>query len=191
MVEALIDDQVGRGKGAVDVAHAATDDDGGVVGPVLVDTIVAASGRPERHDGEERVVVDGDAVHRVRQPIRVVRDDDRYRLAHVPDHLRREDALHVGPGAGGAAEGRRDSRRDLREIGGGVDGDPGHRAGGIRGDPSNPRVRVKASHHAEVRRPGPPEIVQVAAAALEEGRVLLPAGGGADRAGAHAAGPGR
>ena len=187
----LDDDQVGGGKGALDVTRAAAHDHGGVVGPVLVNPLGAERGGLGRRHGRERLVVDHDPVHRVGQAIRVVRQDDGHRLADVPHHLRREHALHVGTGPGRVAERRGNPSGDLRQVGGGQDRDPRHSASLVRDDPAEPGVRVGASYHAEVNGPGASEVVQVPAAALQQGDVLLAARRRADRARGHAVGPGR
>jgi hypothetical protein len=191
MAEHFLDDQIGGREGALDVAHAAARDDGGVVWPVRVNPVGAARRRLGRRHGRKRLVVHRDPVERVAQTIGVVRDDDDHRLADVPHDLRREDALDVGTGVGRPAERRGDASCDLREVGGGEDRDSGQRACLVRRNPADAGVRVGASHHAEVGRPGTPEVVQVSPAPLEQRSVLLPAGRGADGARAHAAGPGR
>ena len=192
MAELFLHDQVGGRESPLDVAGAPARDDGGVVGPVGVNPLGAAGGGLGRRHRRERVVVDHDPVEGVAEPIGVVRDDDRHRLADVPHHFRREDALDVGACAGRPAEGRGDAARDLGEVGGGEDRHAGQRSRLVRGDPADPGVGVGASHHAEVDGAGPPQVVQVPPAPLEQRGVLLPAGRGADRAAVrHAAGPGR
>jgi hypothetical protein len=120
----------------------------------------------------EGLVVHQDSVHRVAQTIGIVRHEDGHRLAHVADHLGREDALDVGTGAGGLAERRRDPARDLRQVRGGEHQDSGHLASLVRGDPPDARVGVQASHHREVGHARPSEVVQVPPPTEEEWRVL-------------------
>ena len=192
MAQLRLHDHIGRGEGALGVADRPAHDHRGIVGPGLVHATLTGRRGVRRHDRGQGIVVDDDGVHRVAQAIRIVRDDHGHRLAHVPHHVGREDGLHVGPGAGRAAEGRGDPARDLGEVGRREDREhAGHGARLVRGDPADARVGVEAAHHAQVHGSRAAQVVEVAPASKEEGRVLLPAGRRADGAGRHAAGPDR
>ena len=192
VAQLLLHDQVGGGEGALGVADRAAHDHRGVVGPGRVDAMRASRRRLRRRDRGQGIVVDEDGVHRVAQAIRIVRDDHGHRLADVPHDVGRQHDLHVGLGAGRAAERRRDPARDLGQIGGRVNRE--HARDGarvVRRDAPEARVGVEASHDAQVRGVRPTEVVEVAPAAQEERRVLLAARRGADRARAHAGWPDR
>ncbi len=182
MVQALLDDEVRRRQRGLHRAGRAPNDDGRIVGPVRVDPVVAPRRRVDRHHRREGLVVDGHRVHRVGEAIGVVRHHDGDGLADVAHHLAGQRDLDVGARARRAAERGRDPARDLGKVGGGEDEDTRQRPGGVRADAGDASVRVKASHHAEVKRVRPAQVVEIAAAPEEERRVFPAARRGPDGA---------
>ena len=162
------------GHGGVDVADLLEHVGRDVAGHVVVDEQVAVAGGLDADDDGQLLVGDADALAGVLGDVAVGRDDHDDRLADVVD-------LVLGEGVAGAAVGQRRVRDEqgqrladpAGEVLVDVDADDAldvDRVGRV--DVDDAGVRVRAAHE----RGGEgvvPEVVEVAAAAGDEARVLL------------------
>ena len=189
---ALLDGVDGVGEGGVD---------GGLVGDQLPVVRLVRAERVVDHDpvgqrvlqvddGLERLVVDDHRADGVGRPVAAVGHDHRDDVAHVARLVDRDRVvlrvLHVvgdRPGAG--------HRRDpgVLQVGAGehgLDAGEGQRVRGV--DAGDAGVGVRAAHHPQPAGPRDDEVVDEAALAGEERRVLLAHHAGADDGG-HVADP--
>ncbi len=119
------------------------------------------------HDGQ-LLVVDLDQVAGVLGDVAVLGDHGRDGLAVVAHLLDRDHVLDDRAGAE-----RRQRRRVLGDVLAGDDAnDAGQRLGRRRVDRDDLRVRVRAAHDRRVRHAGQLDVVEVAALAAQEARVL-------------------
>ena len=174
---------------------------GGVAG-VPVDADIARhlvgndrrAGRPgclARGDGRQRLVVDRDQLGRIERLGVGLRDDERHRLAgktHLAvgeQRLGCEDerlaGLHVGFGIGAQRP-----QPIARRVGRRQDGQHARRApGGLDVDGVKPRMGMRRAQDDGMGQPFETEVVEIAAAAGDEARILPPPGRIADRRSRH------
>ena len=134
----------------------------------------------------QRLVLDLDERLRVLGDVAAVGDDEGHHLSDVADFVDGEGPLRAAVGQGRVRDQQRRGLVQLAEIGGREhEMDAGHAAGGRRVDPGDPRVGVRAPERGRVKGAGGIHVVDEAAEALQEPRVLVARDARADAARGH------
>ncbi len=178
MAQRFLDHEVRFAHRRVDLADRGATDVGDIVRPVLVHARRAGTqGRLGGGDGRQRFVIDADRLHRLGERARIGCDNHGNRLADMAHDVFRQHRLLIG------AEFllrlvRRDRARHFGQVG---------RREGV-GDAvqvhfGNSRVRMRASHHAQMQHAGTRDVVDEARTTGEQRYVLLAADRFADHAG--------
>jgi hypothetical protein len=162
-----------RGAG---VADRPAGDVGNVVRPAFVHHLRRVDCRVGRSHCRQDVVVHLYSIERVRQPARILGDNDGYGLSDVTGGLRDENLLVADPKAPWEPV-RRDRSMDFGEIPRAEDPEHARKASGL-GRPyfCHPRAGVRTAHYPQVHHPWPDEIVQVSAGAEQQRLIFLAAG---------------
>jgi hypothetical protein len=138
-------------------------------------------GRGRRHGRRERLVLHENLVERVRQPVGVLGDDDCHGVARMASALTAERGMNVGPAArlGHERGNRRRQFRNVPQRPHGRDAlDPSRR---ITLDPDYAGMGVRAPHQPQMEHARESDVVEEAAAAGDQARVLLALDRGADQ----------
>ena len=139
--------------------------------------MTTTSNAPRGLDGREGgqgVVLHTNRVQRVRERVGFTGDHDRDRLAHVAHPVGGEDRHRERPALVRSAERRRDTARDVGEIGGAPGGqDARALSRGGQADRSDPRVGVRGAHDTEMGGAGTRHVIDEPSAAGEEATIFL------------------
>ncbi len=176
-----------RRRDVADLLHQVRRD---VVGHAVVHHDVACGGALHPDHRRQRLEVDHDPVDDVLGDVPVDGDDHHDGLADVVDHVGRERV--TGPRLGQAGVRDQQGQRlgdPLGQVVVGVDGDqPVDVERGVDVDAGDPGVRVGAAHERDLVRVVP-EVVEVAALAAQQARVLAPGDGLAEQLRRHRSAP--
>ena len=117
MAEPLAHDDVGLGERALRIAQGTAGHHRDIVGPALVKARRGGQRLLGRDEGRARLVVHDHPLERVGQAIGIVGHHHGHRLAHVTDHVPREDGRGEGPALVRALGAREDGPDRLGQIG--------------------------------------------------------------------------
>ncbi len=193
--ERLLEHDVGAGQRALGIADTVREADGDVRRPLGMEQRRAGLGRRDHvGDGGQRLPLDVDRLGRVLGARAAVGDDHGHDLADVAGDVFAERPLrgvaHVeAHGGGEAGRGGAEDRQWLqppRKIGVREDGDHARHAARPRGvDRAHARMGVRRAQEGRVQQTGQGDVVDEAALAAKEARILAPPDGGAEIFRAH------
>ena len=174
----ILDDHVGLGEGALDVADDRADLADDVAGPFVNGGAASAHGGLGIDHGRERLVLDAHRLAGIGRSIRVGSENGSDRFTDVANLAVGKGSLRAGRvkphiGIRGLRARRRQGIGQLGEIGGEKDRHAGKRPRCFRVDPDDPRTGVHRTNEREMAKPRRGDVVDEPSAPGDQALVFL------------------